>query len=406
MQESFIAAAVRTPIGNLNGTLSSLSATDLGSCVIQEAVRRTGIEPRKIDEVIMGNALPAGLGQAPARQAAKRAGLPDNVDATTISKLCGSGLKAVMIAADAISAGSAQVMVAGGMESMSGAPYLLKKARSGYQLGHGEFVDSIINDGLWDAYGDVHMGSYAELCAAKYEFSREAQDDFAVGSYTKALKAQEQGWFREEIAPLDIPAKPKLGRVLQDERLTRFNEAKLRRLAPVFQPEGTITAGNASGINDGAAAMLILAEERLGSLNITPMARILGFSQKALAPEWFSIAPIEAIQVLLQKLKMNADQFDLYEINEAFAVVTMAAIKEVRLDPDRVNIHGGAVALGHPIGASGARILTTLLYALKRTGGKRGIASLCIGGGGAVALAVELCWPIREEVTDYGDAQE
>jgi len=391
MQESFIAAAVRTPIGNLNGTLSSLSATDLGSCVIQEAVRRTGIEPRKIDEVIMGNALPAGLGQAPARQAAKRAGLPDNVDATTISKLCGSGLKAVMIAADAISAGSAQVVVAGGMESMSGAPYLLKKARSGYQLGHGEFVDSIINDGLWDAYGDVHMGSYAELCAAKYEFSREAQDDFAVGSYTKALKAQEQGWFREEIAPLDIPAKPKLGRVLQDERLTRFNEAKLRRLAPVFQPEGTITAGNASGINDGAAAMLIVAEERLGSLNITPMARILGFSQKALAPEWFSIAPIEAIQVLLQKLKMNADQFDLYEINEAFAVVTMAAIKEVRLDPDRVNIHGGAVALGHPIGASGARILTTLLYALKRTGGKRGIASLCIGGGGAVALAVELC---------------
>jgi len=391
MQESFIAAAVRTPIGNLNGTLSSLSATDLGSCVIQEAVRRTGIEPRKIDEVIMGNALPAGLGQAPARQAAKRAGLPDNVDATTISKLCGSGLKAVMIAADAISAGSAQVVVAGGMESMSGAPYLLKKARSGYQLGHGEFVDSIINDGLWDAYGDVHMGSYAELCAAKYEFSREAQDDFAVGSYTKALKAQEQGWFREEIAPLDIPAKPKLGRVLQDERLTRFNEAKLRRLAPVFQPEGTITAGNASGINDGAAAMLIVAEERLGSLNITPMARILGFSQKALAPEWFSIAPIEAIQALLQKLKMNADQFDLYEINEAFAVVTMAAIKEVRLDPDRVNIHGGAVALGHPIGASGARILTTLLYALKRTGGKRGIASLCIGGGGAVALAVELC---------------
>ena len=272
MQESFIAAAVRTPIGNLNGTLSSLSATDLGSCVIQEAVRRTGIEPRKIDEVIMGNALPAGLGQAPARQAAKRAGLPDNVDATTISKLCGSGLKAVMIAADAISAGSAQVMVAGGMESMSGAPYLLKKARSGYQLGHGEFVDSIINDGLWDAYGDVHMGSYAELCAAKYEFSREAQDDFAVGSYTKALKAQEQGWFREEIAPLDIPAQPKLGRVLQDERLTRFNEAKLRGLAPVFQPEGTITAGNASGINDGAAAMLIVAEERLGSLNITPMA--------------------------------------------------------------------------------------------------------------------------------------
>jgi acetyl-CoA C-acetyltransferase len=389
MQECFIAAAVRTPIGNLNGALSSVSATHLGSCVIQEAVRRTGIEPRKIDEVIVGNALSAGLGQAPARQAAKGAGLPDSVDATTVSKLCGSGLKAVMIAADAIRADSAQVVVAAGMESMSGAPYLLKKARTGYQLGHGELMDSIIKDGLWDAYGDVHMGSYAELCAAKYEFSREAQDDFAVHSYTKALKAQENGWFLDEIVPVEIPGGSR--RVLHDERLKRFNEAKLRGLAPVFQPDGTITAGNASGINDGAAAMVIVAEERLRSLDITPMARILGFSQKALAPEWFSIAPIEAIQVLLRKLNMEAHQFDLYEINEAFAVVTMAAIKELRLDPDRVNVHGGAVALGHPIGASGARILTTLLHALKRTGGKRGIASLCIGGGCAVALAVELC---------------
>jgi len=391
MQESFIAAAVRTPIGNLNGVLSSVSATELGSCVIQEAVRRTAIEPRKIDEVIMGNVLSAGLGQAPGHQAAKGAGLPDSVDATTINKLCGSGLKAVMIAADAIRSGSAQVVVAGGMESMSGAPYLLKKARSGYQVGHGELVDTIIKDGLWDAYGDVHMGSYAELCAAKYEFSREAQDDFAVRSYTKALKAQEQGWFLEEIVPVEIPTKSEHGRVLEDERLKRFNEPKLRKLAPAFEPGGTITAGNASGINDGAAAMVIVAEDRIRSLNITPMARILGFSQKTLAPEWFTIAPIEAIQVLLRKLKMEADQFDLYEINEAFAVVTMAAIKELRLDPDRVNVHGGAVALGHPIGASGARILTTLLYALKRTGGKRGIASLCIGGGGAVALAVELC---------------
>jgi acetyl-CoA C-acetyltransferase len=391
MQESFIAAAVRTPIGNLNGALSSVSATALGSCVIHEAVRRTGIEPRKIDEVIVGNALSAGLGQAPGRQAAIGAGLPDSVDATTINKLCGSGLKAVMMAAEAIRAGSAQVVVAAGMESMSGAPYLLKKARSGYQLGHGEIVDSIIKDGLWDAYGNVHMGSYAELCAAKYEFSREAQDDFAVRSYGKALKAQEQGWFCEEIVPVEIPGKGEPGRILQDERPQRFDEAKLRRLPAAFQPEGTVTAGNASGINDGAAAMLIVAEERLRPLNITPMAKILGYSQKALAPEWFSIAPIEAIQVLLRKLKMEADDFDLYEINEAFAVVTMAAIKELRLDPDRVNVHGGAVALGHPIGASGARVLTTLLHALKRTGGKRGIASLCIGGGGAVALAVELC---------------
>jgi len=393
MQESFIAAAVRTPIGNLNGALSSLSATELGSCVIQEAVRRTAIEPRKmgevIDEVIMGNVLSAGLGQGPGRQAAKGAGLPDSVAATTINKLCGSGLKAVMIAADAIRSGSAQVVVAAGMESMSGAPYLLRKARSGYQLGHGELVDSIIKDGLWDAYGDAHMGSYAELCAGKYEFSREAQDDFAVGSYTKAIKAQENGWFREEIVPVEIPKTST--RISEDERPKRFNEAKLRGLAPAFQPGSTITAGNASGINDGAAAIVVVAEERLRSLNITPMARILGYTQKALAPEWFTIAPIEAIQVLLRKLKMEAHQFDLFEINEAFSVVTMAAIKELHLDPDRVNVHGGAVALGHPIGASGARVLTTLLYALRRTGGKRGIASLCIGGGGAVALAVELC---------------
>ena len=391
MQESFIAAAVRTPIGNLNGALSSVSATELGSCVIQEAVRRTGIEPRKIDEVIVGNVLSAGLGQAPGRQAAKGAGLPDSVDATTINKVCGSGLKAVMIAADAIRSGSAQVVVAAGMESMSRAPYLLKKARSGYQMGHGELVDSIIKDGLWDAYGDVHMGSYAELCAAKYEFSREAQDDFAARSYGKALKAQEQGWFCEEIVPVEIRTKTGNHLVLQDERLKRFDEAKLRGLAPAFQEGGTITAGNASGVNDGAAGMVIVGEDRLQALNVTPMARILGFSQKALAPEWFTIAPVEAIQVLLRKLKLNADQIDLYEINEAFAVVTMAAIKDLRLDPDRVNVHGGAVALGHPIGASGARILATLLHALKRTGGKRGIASLCIGGGGAVALAVELC---------------
>jgi len=391
MQESFIAAAVRTPIGNLNGALSSVSATELGSCVIQEAVRRTGIEPRKIDEVIVGNVLSAGLGQAAGRQAAKGAGLPDSVDATTINKVCGSGLKAVMIAADAIRSGSAQVVVAAGMESMSRAPYLLKKARSGYQMGHGELVDSIIKDGLWDAYGDVHMGSYAELCAAKYEFSREAQDDFAARSYGKALKAQEQGWFGEEIVPVEIRKKTGNHLVLQDERLKRFDEAKLRGLAPAFQEGGTITAGNASGVNDGAAGMVIVAEDRLKALDVTPMARILGFSQKSLAPEWFTIAPVEAIQVLLRKLKLNADQIDLYEINEAFAVVTMAAIKDLRLDPDRVNVHGGAVALGHPIGASGARILATLLHALKRTGGKRGIASLCIGGGGAVALAVELC---------------
>ncbi|HEY3198847.1 MAG TPA: thiolase family protein [Nitrospirales bacterium] len=391
MQESFIASAVRTPIGNLNGALSSVSATELGSCVIKEAVRRAAIEPRKIDEVLVGNVLSGGLGQAPGRQAALGAGLPDSVDATTINKVCGSGLKAVMMATEAIRSGSAQVVVAAGMENMSRAPYLLNKARSGYQMGHGELIDSIIKDGLWDPYGNAHMGSYAEICAAKYEFSRDAQDDFAVSSYAKALKAQKEGWFADEIVPVEIPTKSQPQLVLVDERPKRFDEGKLRKLAPAFQEGGTITAGNASGVNDGASAMVIVAEDRLRPLNVTPMARILGFSQKALAPEWFTIAPIDAIQTLLRKLKLEADQIDLYEINEAFAVVTMAAIKELRLDPERVNVHGGAVALGHPIGASGARILTTLIYALQRTGGKRGIASLCIGGGGAVALAVELC---------------
>jgi len=282
------------------------------------------------------------------------------------------------------------VVVAGGMESMSRAPYLLEKARSGYQVGHGELVDSMIKDGLWDVYGNLSMGACAELCAAKYQFSRELQDDFAVQSYTRALKAQQEGWFREEIVEVEVPGKPKPLQIRDDERLTRFDEPKLRRLPPAFQKDGTVTAGNASGMNDGAAAMVVLSEERADALGVKPQARIVGYTQKAVAPEWFTIAPIQAITALLSKLKLDARQIDLYEVNEAFAVVTMAALKELRLDPDRVNIHGGAVALGHPIGGSGARILTTLLYALKRTGGKRGIASPCIGGGESVAVAVEL----------------
>lgn len=390
MRQVVIAGAVRTPIGNLNGALSSLSATALGSCVIKEALHRANVRPEAVDEVIMGNVLTAGLGQAPARQAAKGAGLPDTVNATTINKVCGSGLKAVMMACQAIQAGDAEVVVAGGMESMSGAPYLLEKAREGYRLGHGELIDSMIKDGLWDPYGNVSMGSYGELCAEKFQFSREAQDDFAVESYTRALKAQRAGWFREEIVEVEVPAKPKPLSVREDERLGRFDEAKLRRLSPAFRPDGTITAGNASGMNDGAAAMVVLSEERADTLGVTPIARILGFAQKAVAPEWFTIAPLQAITALLNKLKIDAHQIDLYEVNEAFAVVTMAAIKELGLSPDRVNVNGGAVALGHPIGASGGRILTTLLYALKRTGGKHGIASPCIGGGESVALAVEL----------------
>jgi acetyl-CoA C-acetyltransferase len=390
MRQIVIAGAVRTPIGNLNGALGAMSATALGSCVIREALRRAQVPPEAVDEVIMGNVLSAGVGQAPARQAAKGAGLPDTVNATTINKVCGSGLKAVMMACQAIQAGDADVVVAGGMESMSRAPYILERARSGYQVGHGELIDSMIKDGLWDAYGNVPMGACAELCASKYQFSREEQDTFSVQSYTRALKARQEGWFRDEIIEVEVPGKPKPLVIRDDERLTRFDEAKMRRLSPAFKPDGTVTAGNASGMNDGAAALVVLSEERAESLNITPIARIVGYTQKAVAPEWFTIAPIQAISALLSKLKCNVDQIDLYEVNEAFAVVTMAAMKELKLNPDRVNIHGGAVALGHPIGASGARILTTLLYALKRTGGKRGIASPCIGGGESVAVAVEL----------------
>ncbi|HSE59301.1 MAG TPA: thiolase family protein [Nitrospiraceae bacterium] len=390
MRHVIIAGAVRTPIGNLNGSLSTLSATALGSRVIGEALRRAHVHPEAVDEVIMGNVLSAGLGQAPARQAAKGAGLGDTVCATTINKVCGSGLKAVMMACQSIQSGDAEVIVAGGMESMSRAPYILERARSGYQSGHGELVDSMIKDGLWDPYGNLSMGACGELCAAKYQLSREEQDDFAVQSYAKALKAQQEGWFRDEIIEVEVPAKPKPLRIQEDERLGRFDEAKLRKLKAAFQQDGTITAGNASGMNDGAAAMVVLSEERAESMGVTPMARILDFTQKAVAPEWFTIAPIQAISALLSKLRVDVDQIDLYEVNEAFAVVPMAAIKELRLDPTRVNIHGGAVALGHPLGATGARMLTTLLYALKRMGLKRGIASPCIGGGEAVALAVEL----------------
>jgi len=390
MRQIVIAGAVRTPIGNLNGALGAMSATALGSCVIREALRRAQVPPEAVDEVIMGNVLSAGVGQAPARQAAKGAGLPDTVNAITINKVCGSGLKAVMMACQAIQAGDADVVVAGGMESMTRAPYILERARSGYQVGHGELIDSMIKDGLWDAYGNVSMGACAELCASKYQFSREEQDTFSVQSYTRALKARQEGWFRDEIIEVEVPGKPKPLVIRDDERLTRFDEAKMRRLLPAFKPDGTVTAGNASGMNDGAAALVVLSEERAEALNIIPIARIVGYTQKAVAPEWFTIAPIQAISALLSKLKCDVDQIDLYEVNEAFAVVTMAAMKELKLNPDRVNIHGGAVALGHPIGASGARILTTLLYALKRTGGKRGIASPCIGGGESVAVAVEL----------------
>lgn len=394
MRQVVIGKPVRTPIGAFSGALEPLRATALGSIAIRNAVARAGVEPSQVDEVIMGNVLSAGLGQAPARQAAIGAGLPETVGATTINKVCGSSLKAVMMACQAIQSEQADVIVAGGMESMSRAPYLLETARSGYRLGHAQMIDSIIRDGLWDAYGDRHMGQCSELCASKYQFSREEQDDFAVQSCQRAIKAQQEGWFREEIVDVEVPAKPHPRVVQEDEGPKRFNEDKLRKLRPAFQDDGTITAGNASSINDGAAAMVLCSEEKAGLMGVTPIARILGYTQSAVPPEWFTIAPIAAMQSLFKKLGMDwRDQgkaIDLYEVNEAFAVVAMAAIKELNLDPFRVNVRGGAVTLGHPIGASGARILTTLLHALKQTGGKRGIASICIGGGEGIALAVEM----------------
>ncbi len=384
-----IIGAARTPIGNLGGSLSSVSATSLGGCVIREALRRANIQPEVVDEVIMGNVLSAGLGQAPARQAAHSGGLPDSVNATTINKVCGSGLKAVMMACQAIQAGDAKVVVAGGMESMSQAPYLLEKARSGYQIGHGELVDSMIKDGLWDSQGHLSMGACGELCAEKYAFSRDAQDAYAVDSYTKARRAQQEGWFHDEIVAVEIPGKRGSQLVSEDERPGRFDEPKMRRLPPAFMKKGTITAGNASGVNDGATAMVVLSAQKAHALGVRPMAKILGYAQKAVAPEWFTLAPIQAISALLKTLRREAGQIDLYEINEAFAVVPMAAIRDLKLNPERVNIHGGAIALGHPLGDSGARVLTTLLYALRRTGKRTGIASLCIGGGESVAVAVE-----------------
>lgn len=388
--ETVIVSAVRTPIGSFNGSLAPLTAPQLGSIVIKEALKRVNLSPDRVEQVIMGNVLTAGVGQAPARQAALGAGLPTSVDCLTINKVCGSGLKAVMLATQSIRLGDASIVVAGGMESMSNAPYLLDKARFGYRLGHGTVVDSMIKDGLWDVYNDFHMGNAAELCARECHISREEQDEFAKLSYERALKAQKEGYFKEEIVPVVIKTKKGEMVVEQDEEPGRVNFEKMPTLRPAFEKEGTVTAANASTINDGAAAVLTMSEEVARSLKITPLARVVAYTTASKAPEWFTTAPVDAIQKLLHQTELRVDDIDLFEINEAFAVVTMVANKELNIPLEKVNIAGGAVALGHPIGASGARILTTLLYNLKRTGGKKGIASLCIGGGEAVAVLVEM----------------
>jgi acetyl-CoA C-acetyltransferase len=388
-QEVMIVTGVRTPIGALNGALASLSAPELGAACIKELLARTGMEGSKVGEVIMGNVVSAGIGQNPARQAAIFAGLPTSVGATTVNKVCGSGLKAVMLADQAIRLGDADVVIAGGMESMSRAPYLLAKAREGYRMGHGALLDSLIVDGLWDGYGDKHMGTHGDRCAREFQFTRQEQDDFAVRSYQRARKAIADGAFDAEVIPIDVTVKGKTTRIGADEGPSRFDEAKLRSLKPAFSPEGTITAGNASSINDGAAAVLVASKARCEELKLKPAARVVAARTFSQAPEWFTTAPIGAIRSLLDRLGWSVAEVDLFEINEAFAAVTMAAERELSIPGEKVNVLGGAVALGHPIGCSGARILVTLLNALKRTGGRRGIASLCIGGGEAVALAVE-----------------
>ena len=387
--EALIIAGVRTPIGTLGGALSTVSATELGATCVKAVLDKAKVSPDEVDEVIMGNVVGAGLGQNPARQAAIKAGLPVSVGATTINKVCGSGLKAVMLASQSIRLGYSQVVVAGGMENMSLAPYLLPQARQGYRMGNGVLVDSMIHDGLWDVYGDKHMGIYGDQCAAKYQFTKQAQDDFAVRSYTRARKAIAEGVFDDEIVPVEIKGKKGSTIVGEDEEPVRFNEDKLRALRPAFGSDGTVSAGNASSINDGAAALVVVSDARCASLRLKPLARVVGASTFSREPEWFTIAPIGALRRLMDKINWSVDDVDLFEINEAFSAVTMAAEKDLKLPPEKVNIYGGAVALGHPIGASGARILVTLLNGLQRTGGKKGIACLCIGGGEAVALAVE-----------------
>ena len=393
MNSAMIISAVRTPIGRFNGSFNTFSATKLGSLAVAESIKRAGVSPDIVDEVIMGNVVTAGLGQNPARQASHYGGVPDRVPALTINKVCGSGLKAVMLAANSIKAGESQTIVAGGMESMTNAPYILPSARFGQRLGHAELVDAMVFDGLWDIYNNFHMAITAELVSDKYKVSREMQDTFAAKSHQKTVKATKEGKFKDEILPVKIPApKGKEPIILdKDEGMREDTTAeKLSQLKPAFKENGTVTAGNASQISDGASALLITSSEKQEKLGLKPMARIIDYAAGGLPPEWVMMAPVEAVKNLLQKTKMKLTDFDLIEINEAFSAAAVAVTNELKANPEIVNVHGGAVALGHPIGCSGARILTTLIYALKKRHLKKGLATLCLGGGNAVAMAIEL----------------
>ena len=390
MRNVVIVAAKRTPIGSFGGSLSSYTAPELGAAVIYEVIKSAGIKVDQVEEVVMGNVLTAGIGQAPARQAALKAGLSEKTPATTVNKVCTSGMKAIMIAADQISLGQNDIMVAGGMESMSNVPYYLKKERFGAKLGHSEALDGILTDGLWDVYNDFHMGSAGELCAKECNISREEQDQFAIESYKRAITAHEKGYFNDEIVAIKVKdRKGNVTMVTMDEELERVNFEKIPLLKPVFSKDGTITAANASSINDGAAALLLMSEEKAKELNIKPLAFIKGHASAAKKPEWFTTAPADAIPIALKRSNVNIDDVDLYEINEAFSVVSIVNNQLLKLDTNKVNIHGGAVSIGHPIGCSGARIVVTLLHALIQRGAKIGCSGICNGGGGASALVLE-----------------
>ncbi len=393
MTKAVIVSAVRTPVGKFQGSLAGFATPRLGAMVVREAIRRAGIEPDLVDECIMGCVLAAGLGQAPARQAAIHGGIPATASALTVNQVCGSGLRAVALAAQAIETGNAEIVVAGGMESMTNAPYLLPQARGGYRMGNGTLVDSMVYDGLREAFRDFHMGIGAEMIAAKYGIPREEQDAFAAESHRRAAAATHEGWFRDEILPVEIPAAKKGGepRVFAADEAVRPETTIeiLAKLKPAFKEGGTVTAGNAPGVNDGAAATVVMSAALAKGSGAKPLAVIRAQAVSGREPEWFGLAPIEATRQCAERAGWSLNEVDLYELNEAFAVQALAVIRDLDLDPAKVNVHGGAVAIGHPIGASGARVLTTLLYAMRQRGAKKGIASLCLGGGNAVALAVE-----------------
>jgi acetyl-CoA C-acetyltransferase len=392
MRESVIVSAVRTPTGKFLGGLKGLSATDLGALVVRETVRRAGIDPASVNECILGNVVSAGLGQAPARQAALKGGLDNGVGALTINKVCGSGLKAVMLASQGIATGDIDIAVAGGMESMSNCPHLLKGVREGLRMGDAKAIDSMILDGLWDSFHDVHMGLTGEHVSETYKVTREQQDAYAVESHRRAAHATREGWFTDEILPVSIPQRKGDPIVIDKDEPIREDTSleSLGRLKPAFKKDGTVTAGNAPGVNDGAAALVVMAADIAAQLNLKPIARVVGQATSGLEPKLVMMTPVEAVRKLLPKVGWKTQDVDLFELNEAFSVQAVAVTRELGLDPAKVNAQGGAVALGHPIGASGARVLTTLLYALTRTGGKKGVATLCLGGGNGVALAVEM----------------